>query len=83
MCTVLLPPGGNPIVVNKYISYHVMSYHIIIIYHIMYHIMYHIIYIISYHIMYHITYHMYHIMYHIIYHIISYHTISYIIRIQT
>jgi len=23
MCTVLLPPGDNPIAVNKYISYHV------------------------------------------------------------
>ena len=44
MCTVLLPPGDNPIVVNKYI----ISYHII--YHI-YHIIYHII---SYHISYHI-----------------------------
>jgi hypothetical protein len=26
-CTVLLPPGGNPIAVNKYI----MSYHIIVL----------------------------------------------------
>jgi len=25
MCTVLLPPGGYPIVVNKYISYHIKS----------------------------------------------------------
>ena len=23
MCTVLLPPGVNPIAVNKYISYHI------------------------------------------------------------
>ena len=23
MCTVLLPPGDNPIAVNKYISYHI------------------------------------------------------------
>jgi hypothetical protein len=30
MCTVLLPPGGYPIAVNKYIiSYHIISYHII------------------------------------------------------
>jgi len=30
MCTVLLPPGDNPIAVNKYIiSYHIISYHII------------------------------------------------------
>jgi len=28
MCTVLLPPGYNPIAVNKYIiSYHIISYH--------------------------------------------------------
>ena len=27
ICTVLLPPGGYPIAVNKYISYHI-SYHI-------------------------------------------------------
>jgi len=27
MCTVLLPPGGNPISVNKYItSYHIISF---------------------------------------------------------
>jgi hypothetical protein len=51
MCTVLLPPGVNPIAVNKYIMYHI-SYHVII-YHIITH---HIIsYIISsYHIIYHI-----------------------------
>jgi len=24
MCTVLLPPGVNPIAVNKYISYHII-----------------------------------------------------------
>jgi hypothetical protein len=28
MCIVLLPPGANPIEVNKYnISYHIISYH--------------------------------------------------------
>jgi hypothetical protein len=51
-CTVLQPPGGYPIVV-KYISYHIISYHIsyIISYHI---IIYHTI---SYHIVsYHISY---------------------------
>jgi hypothetical protein len=38
MCTVLLPPGDNPLAVNKYIiSYHIISYHIIS-YHITYHI---------------------------------------------
>ena len=26
MCTVLLPPGDNPIAVNKYIIYHVCPY---------------------------------------------------------
>jgi len=27
MCTVLLPPGGNPIAVDKYIiSYHILGY---------------------------------------------------------
>jgi hypothetical protein len=64
MCTVLLPPGVNPIAVKYIISYH-------IIYHI---IPYHIISyrIISYNI---IPYHI--ISYHIIpYHIISYHTIK-------
>jgi len=84
MCTVLLPPGVNPIVV-KYISYyivsysyhisyhiHYISYHIYIIYHISYHIHY-ISYIISYtlYIIYHIIYIIYHISYHI--HYISYH----------
>jgi hypothetical protein len=30
MCTALLPPGGYPTAVNKYIiSYHIISYHII------------------------------------------------------
>jgi hypothetical protein len=61
MCTVLLSPGVNPIVVNgiyQIISYHIISYHIL-----SYHIL-------SYHI---ISYHI--ISYHIIsYHIISYHT---------
>jgi len=88
MCTVLLPPGDNPIAVNKYIiSYHTISYHIP--YHI-YH-SYHIIYISSYHIVsytilyitsysYHISYHTisYHIPYYISYHIhIIYHIIPY------
>jgi len=27
MCTVLLPPGGNPIAVNKYIIYHIYHKH--------------------------------------------------------
>ena len=27
MCTVLLPPGDNPIAVNKYIIYHVYHIH--------------------------------------------------------
>jgi hypothetical protein len=26
MCTVLLPPGDNPIAVNKYLSYHIWHY---------------------------------------------------------
>jgi hypothetical protein len=52
--TVLLPPGVNPITVNKYISYHIMSYHII--YNISYHVISH--HITSYHISCHIiTYH--------------------------
>jgi hypothetical protein len=43
MCTVLLPPGGYPIAVNKYIIlhiiYHIISYHIYcIVYYIIYHI---------------------------------------------
>ena len=64
MCTVLLPPGGNPIAVNKYISY-------IISFHVSYRI---VSYIISHRI---ISYHI--ISYHIIsYHIISYQ--SYIIN---
>jgi len=25
MCTVQLPPGDNPIAVNKYISYHIIT----------------------------------------------------------
>jgi len=72
-CTVLLPPGVNPVAVNKYIiSYH-LSYHLSYIYHIT---SYHIVsYIISYIVSYHII--SYHISYRIIYHIISYH-ISYI-----
>ena len=52
-----LSPGGNPILVNKYVYHYHISYHIS--YHITYHISYHIIYriishIISYHILYHI-----------------------------
>jgi len=44
MCTVLIPPGDNPIALNKYIiSYHITSYHIISYHIISYHI-------ISYHI---------------------------------
>jgi len=46
MCTVLLPPGVNPIAV-KYISHHII-YHII--YYISHHIVHHIIlYITPYH----------------------------------
>ena len=70
MCTELLPPGGYPVALNKYIiSYHI-SYHIIS-YIISYHIIsYHISsYIISYHISYHII--SYHISYHISYQSIS------------
>ena len=62
MCTVLLPPGSNPIAVKYIISHHIISYHIsyrIIAYHI-----------ISYHNIYHI------ISYHSIAYIISYHIIS-------
>jgi hypothetical protein len=59
MCTVLLPPGGSPIAVNKYIISYLTSY-----------ISYHISYIISYHISYHTSYHTsYHISYHISHHI--------------
>ena len=70
-----LPPGGNPVAINKYhIIYHIISY-LIISYHIVsYHIIsYHIISyrIISYHT---ISYHI--ISYHIC-HIISYHIVSY------
>ena len=53
VCTVLLPPGGYPIVVKYIISYHIISYHIISYHIISYHIIsYHIIsyHIISYHI---------------------------------
>jgi len=28
MCTALLPPGVNPIAVNKYIKYHILPGHI-------------------------------------------------------
>ena len=88
MCTVLLPPGVNPIPVNKYIIRDV-SYHII--YHIIsYHISYHSIsYIIT---SYHISHHMisYHIIYYIIcitsyhipYHITSYHISRFVLILQ-
>ena len=64
------------------ISYHIISYWIIISHHITSYISYHIIldhHITSHHIIYIISYHIsYHIIYHIIsYHIISYHIISY------
>ena len=79
MCTVLLPPGDNPIAVNKYIIYRNISCHIschIISYHVIsYHIVSYLI--ISYHtISCHI--YIYHVIpYHISYHIIPYHVISY------
>jgi hypothetical protein len=91
MCTVLLPPGGYPIAVNKYIIYYIISYHIIyrIIYNIIsrriissYHIIYRIVpYIISHHIIsyriksYHISRHL--IIYNIVSNHIIYHVISY------
>jgi len=31
MCTVLLPPGVNPIAVNKYIIYHIIGFELMII----------------------------------------------------
>ena len=52
LCTVLLPPGVNPIVVNKHIIYHIRSDHNILHYIISYHIISHII---PYHITYHIN----------------------------
>jgi hypothetical protein len=75
MCTVPLPPGGNPIAVKYILSYHIIiSYH-----HINYHIIYHhiISYIISFYICRIILYFIYHIIYivscqvsyHFIYHI--------------
>jgi hypothetical protein len=80
MCTVLLPPGVNPIAVKYIISYIYIISHIIYIYiisYITYHIS-HIIYI-SYHISHiiYISYHISHIIYiyHIIYHIYIYHII--------
>jgi hypothetical protein len=36
MCTVLLPPGVNPIVVNKYIKYQVCIMYVYIMYVFMY-----------------------------------------------
>jgi len=57
MCTVLLPPGGNLIAVNKYIILYHISNHIIPYRIIQYHIIPCIIsYIISYTISYHIIY---------------------------
>jgi len=83
MCTVLLPPGVNPIAVNKYVSNHIhhiascitsyiISYTIyrITSYHIITYIIYIISYIISYIVLYIVSYIIYHI-YHIIYLIIS------------
>jgi hypothetical protein len=52
VCKCVLPPGDNPIAVNKYIISYII--YIIISYHISYHI-----------ISYHISYHTYHISYHI------------------
>ena len=82
VCKCVLPPGDNPTVVIKYISY-IISYHIISYHIISYHIIsYHIIsyHIISYHIIsYHIISYLiisYHIIYRIISYIVSYH-ISY------
>jgi hypothetical protein len=85
MCNVLLPPGFDPIAVNKYIiSYRIVSCYIYIIsYH---HISYHSVscYIISYIISYRIVSYRivsYRILSYLIvsYRIISYHIISYII----
>ena len=85
MCTLLLPPGVNPIAGNKsIISYHIISYHIISYHIISYHITsYHIIsyHIISYHISYHIISHhitSYIILYHIIPYLIIYYIMSYL-----
>jgi hypothetical protein len=80
VCTVLLPPGGYPIAVNKYIIlFHFIS--CIISYHISHHIIYIIFHFITLHIIpYHFTYHIisYHISFHIIsFHIISFHIISF------
>ena len=86
MCTVLQPPGVNPIAVNniyhiiyRIISYHIISYHIIsyhiISYHIIsYHIISYIIYHISHRIIYHISHRIiYHISHRIIYRVTSCH----------
>ena len=76
MCTVLLPPGGYPIAVNKYI---ISSYHIICNVISSYHVICHVIsyhgmpcHVMSCHVMSYIII-PYHISY-IIYHIISNHT---------
>jgi hypothetical protein len=85
MCTVLLPPSGNPIavkyVISYHISYHIVSYHIISYRIVSYHIIsYRIVSyrIISYRF---VSYHIisYHIISHHItsYHIISNHIVSY------
>jgi hypothetical protein len=84
MCTVLPPPGGYPIAVNKCIIYHIIYntiYHIIISYIITYHISHQIVsyHVISYRIIYHIIYRIYRIIsiYHIyLSYIVSYHIIS-------
>jgi hypothetical protein len=89
MCTVQLPPAGNPLAVNKYILYHYIIYISYIIYRVSYIISYHTIsyiiyhtisYITSYQISYHISYHVSYIISYIkTYQTISYHIISYII----
>jgi hypothetical protein len=43
MCTVLLPPGFNPIAVKYHISYHIYIIYNTIYYNIIYHILYHTI----------------------------------------
>jgi hypothetical protein len=91
MCTVLLPPGVNPIavkyIISYIISYHIMSCHVMSCHAMPYHIIYHIIYhVMSYHIIsYHISYHVMscHVISYIIYHVMSYHIIYRIISYHT
>jgi len=65
VCKCILPPGDNPIAVNKYIIYHIYRIISCIIY-----ITYILSYIVPYHVIYHISYHISdHISYHTIYHI--------------